>query len=117
MSHPVSRKLARQHRHKQGTVPAPSTPKAKHGSMPAVSFVRRHSRLVRVAKMLDADCTTAPELIARELKIGRRTLYRDLALLRRAGVRLVYCREEGRYRLDTLYMRLALGLTKKEAAA
>lgn len=85
--------------------------------MPAATFIRRHSRLLRVARMLDDDCTTEPEILARRLGIGRRTLYRDLALLRRAGVRLVYCRDERRYRLDSLFMRLATELTKQEAGA
>lgn len=85
--------------------------------MPAASFLRRHSRLLRMAELIDADSTTEPDDIARKLGIGRRTLYRDLDLLRRAGIRLVFCREENRYRLDSLYMRLAMGLTQKEAAA
>ena len=85
--------------------------------MPESLFVRRHSRLLRVAGLLDADSTTEPQLLAKQLGIGRRTLYRDLALLRRAGVRLVYCREEQRYRVDSLYMRLSMRLTQKEAEA
>ena len=91
--------------------------KSSSRAMPDALFLRRHSRLLRVASILEADGTTDPETLARELGIGRRTLYRDLDLLRRAGVKLEYCREERRYRLDSLYMRLALGLTQDEAAS
>lgn len=99
------------------TEPGGAAQKQKNASMPTRLLERRQSRLQRVAVLLDADCSTEPDVLAQELGIGRRTLYRDLALLRRAGVRLAYCREERRYRLNSLYMRLATELTKKEATA
>lgn len=117
MPRPASNKLLNLLRYGDETGPGAPAPKQKRASMSKGAFVRRHSRLLRVAGMLDADCSTEPDILARQLGIGRRTLYRDLALLRRAGIRLVYCREERRYRLDSLYMRLATELTKKEATA
>jgi len=117
MSRPASNKLVNLLRYGDESGPAAAARKSKSVSMPAASFIRRHSRLLRVARMLDDDCTTEPEILARKLGIGRRTLYRDLALLRRAGVRLVYSRDERRYRLDSLFMRLAMELTKHEVTA
>lgn len=79
--------------------------------------ITRRSRLRHVALLLDDDCTTEPEVMTQKLGVGRRTLYRDLVLLRRAGVRLTYKREERRYILDSLYVRLAMTLTRNEVAA
>lgn len=117
MSRPASNKLLNLLRYGNEAGPDGTARKKKKASMPAASLTRRHTRLLRVARMLDDDCTTEPEILARRLGIGRRTLYRDLALLRRAGVRLVYSRDERRYRLDSLYMRLAQGLTRQEVEA
>ena len=90
---------------------------SKRASLPASLLVSRHTRLLRVASILDADCTTEPDLIARGIGISRRTLYRDLAVLRKVGIRLEYSRLERRYRLDSLYTRIALALTEPEAEA
>jgi len=78
---------------------------------------RRHSRLLRVASLLDADNQTEPDVIAKQIGISRRTLFRDLAILRRSGVHLAYSREERRYRLESLHARVMSALSQPEAAA
>jgi len=104
-------------RRDEDVAPLAFTRDAQSDEAPLTGLERRHSRLLRVASLLDGDCHTEPDWIAREIGISRRTLYRDLAVLRQAGVRMSYSREERRYKLDSLHARITLALSAAEAAA
>lgn len=56
----------------------------------------RVARIIQCLRLLEVDCYSARDL-AVHFRVSRRTVYRDLRLLERAGVPLVRRRDDRRY--------------------
>jgi len=56
----------------------------------------RIARIIRCLRLLQADCYSAHDLAGR-FQVSKRTVYRDLRILERAGVPLVRRRDDRRY--------------------
>lgn len=77
----------------------------------------RTQRLIRIIQLLQAGRRCKSDWLAAELSVSRRTLLRDIKVLREAGVGCEYDAESETYRLDHSYYLRPLNLTIEEALA
>jgi predicted DNA-binding transcriptional regulator YafY len=75
----------------------------------------RLKRQVRLLGLLQAGSFESVEAIARECGVNRRTIFRDLNLLRAAGMGAVFQPERKRYRVDAADLQAPSDLTLDEA--
>ena len=68
---------------------------------PAPVVVRRHSRALRILSCLQAGPSFNASDLALRLQVSRRTIYRDLDLIRAAGIDIVFDEERDAYRVQT----------------
>jgi len=71
-------------------------------------------RLLRVLELLEDDSRTDPESMHAALGISRRTLFRDLAMLRSAGLSFAFHRGEQRYQRTSLEFKFGHTFTQSE---
>ncbi|MCA9138134.1 MAG: HTH domain-containing protein [Planctomycetales bacterium] len=57
----------------------------------------RLDRALRILKLLQSVETYDPCALAKKLQVGRRTMFRDIALLREMGIEVYYAPERGHY--------------------
>lgn len=77
----------------------------------------RTQRLIRIVQLLQAGRSYDVNALAREMSISRRTVFRDLNVLREAGVVCSYDAESERYGIDRSYYLPPMNLTMEEALA
>jgi predicted DNA-binding transcriptional regulator YafY len=77
----------------------------------------RIKRLLRLAGRLDRPPTFSNESLHETLGISRRTLYRDLALLKEAGLPVAFDRVHGRYASEAHSANVRHVFTAREMAA
>ena len=71
-------------------------------------------RLLRVLALLEDDSCTEPQSMHIALGISRRTLFRDLAMLKSVGLSFIFDRVERRYQRTSLEFKFGHTLTKSE---
>ena len=67
--------------------------------MSTSSVLGRHARILQILRHLQSGCGCNPAQLAGRLDVCRRTIFRDLHLLRDAGVELIYDEAQASYRL------------------
>ncbi|NOT02624.1 MAG: WYL domain-containing protein [Phycisphaerales bacterium] len=77
----------------------------------------RTQRLIRIVQLLQAGRSYDVDALAAEMAISRRTVFRDLNVLREAGVVCSYDAESERYGIDRSYYLPPVNLTMEEALA
>lgn len=77
----------------------------------------RVRRLVKILSLLDQDSNTDPRSIMQVLCISRRTFFRDLSVLREAGIEIAYSANQHRYLQNSLNYQLGHSLSDSEAKA
>ena len=90
--------------------PVPRAPRTSN-------LVRRIKRIIQIAELLQRGRATDFQSIARRIGVGRRTLFRDLAILRDLGMGFAWCPVRRRYVIDSLQFQLSRSLSADEAAA
>ncbi|MCA9177001.1 MAG: HTH domain-containing protein [Planctomycetales bacterium] len=65
------------------------------------SVVSRHSRALRILSCLQAGPSFNARELANRLKVSRRTIYRDLKLIRAAGIDVIFDERQDAYRVKT----------------
>lgn len=63
------------------------------------NVLRRHARVLKILRHLQSGNGCSASELAHHLDVSRRTIFRDLHLLRDAGVDIVFNGDEDRYRL------------------
>ncbi|KPK74908.1 MAG: hypothetical protein AMJ79_12895 [Phycisphaerae bacterium SM23_30] len=79
--------------------------------------ITRLQRVLRLLTLLQSDRYYRPQELADELGVSRRTLFRDLDMLYKAGIPYYFDEEEGGYRVDRHCFLPPLNLTLSEALA
>jgi len=79
--------------------------------------VPRLQRILRLLTLLQSDQYYRPAELAGELNISRRTLFRDLDMLFKAGIPYYFDDEKGGYRIDRNVLLPPLNFTLPEAMA
>src|SRR6476646_1792563 len=79
--------------------------------------VSRISRLVQLLGLLQADSAHNAASLARQCGVSRRTIFRDLDVLRQAGVPLLFDDEQCVYRIPGTYFLPPTNFTTDEALA
>lgn len=82
----------------------------------AVNLSRIH-RLLRIIGLLQAGRGYNVDALSVECEVSRRTIFRDLDILRLSGVPLVYDDQEQRYRIPSAYYLPPTNFTPEEALA
>jgi len=99
-------------------VPALSVRKNKLPLGKPIDPSGRLDRALRIAvHLLDRDIDADADTLCQAFHVSRRTLHRDLALLRRNGIHIEYRRKGDRFHLATLGGQIAHHLTRAEARA
>jgi len=79
--------------------------------------IPRLQRILRLLTLLQSDRHQRPAELARELNISRRTLFRDLDMLFKAGIPYYFDEDKGGYRIDQNMLLPPLNFTLPEAMA
>lgn len=79
--------------------------------------VSRVHRLVHLIEILQSGESCSADTLAERLGVGRRTLFRDLNVLKEAGVPYEYDRSNGTYALTRSYLVTSINFTLQEALA
>ncbi|MFC1783219.1 helix-turn-helix transcriptional regulator [Planctomycetota bacterium] len=79
--------------------------------------IARLQRILKLLTMLQSDRFYGPQELADELGVSRRTFFRDLDMLYKAGIPYYFDEEKGGYRVDRHCFLPPLNLTLPEALA
>ena len=79
--------------------------------------ISRLERILRLITTLQLERTHSPDELAEELAVSRRTIFRDLNLLYKAGIPYYYDEQDHGYKIDTNFFLPPLNLKVEEALA
>ena len=79
--------------------------------------IERLQRIMQLVAILQTQRSATPENLSRQLKVSRRTIFRDLDMLRKAGIPCSYNDEKQSYSIDQSFFLPPLHLNLQEALA